>query len=459
MWLFFFFSKTLRRSKFDASLTFFRFILLVPIIKWSSPAYPWEFLCTSYALFSGQCFVCCFPPSLLAWTQRKSEVPFFSIKRNGPSDFIRQKMSPWDREETSLHATPRKKYSFKRSVALVSSHLKKVHQLVQQSISIRCRFRLPMQAHAAPRRRSTTPSSPTTLKFGFGTQGRSARGASMPTPPPQLKSNPNSVVVPFNFELKLQSKSIIQWNCEHSNQLACLKIFARASEWARWFCPGKKRKGMACAGSVISLSKTDDRWSCQRVLNIQIREFSSLLSAAAIFDRYASGNWNLLDCTTIHADPHAWAFGAAKKQPYMWAARACALHVAKCQSKRRIESVPVGWGAGGRAGGQADLLFLLRPWMGRRPLLAQVPARTYTYLQMRLALRLRWVGLDPTERNHWIAFTKARAAHCIHPQTTGGCRLPLPVFISAVGSPHVGSTRLSMRRTDRAGLCGRSRRQ
>lgn len=87
VWLFFFFSRTLRRSKFDASLTFFRFILLVPIIKWSSPAYPWEFLCTSYALFSGQCFVCCFPPSLLAWTQRKSEVPFFSIKRNGPKWF------------------------------------------------------------------------------------------------------------------------------------------------------------------------------------------------------------------------------------------------------------------------------------------------------------------------------------------------------------------------------------
>jgi hypothetical protein len=73
---------------------------------------------------------------------------------------------------------------------------------------------------------------------------------------------------------------------------------------------------------------------------------------------------------------------------------------ARCQVPKQATDRERPRRLGGGAGGQANLLFLLRPWMGRRPLLAQVPARTYTYLQMRLALRLRWVGLDPTERNH-----------------------------------------------------------
>lgn len=105
---------------------------------------------------------------LPCWLEPKGKAKclFSQLKGTAPSDFICQKMSPWDREETSLHATPRKKYSFKRSVALISSHLKKVHQLVQQSISIRCRFRLPMQAHLTGGLLRLVAS--TTLKFGFG---------------------------------------------------------------------------------------------------------------------------------------------------------------------------------------------------------------------------------------------------------------------------------------------------
>jgi hypothetical protein len=213
------------------------------------------------------------------------------------------------------------------------------------------------------------------------------------------------VFVPTNF---IEAS----WKAEH--------LVVRSSFWWPEAARSRNKTG------PISLSKTEwQRWSCQRVVNIQIRELNSPhycpappSSTSTVTHLETEISW----IVPIHADPHAWAFGAAKKQPYMWAARACALHVAKCQSKRRIESVPVGWGPGGRAG----RLVVFIAAMDGSPAIAQVARYPQGRIRTcRCALRCVCVGLDWIPRNGTIESHLPRQQHSASTRklpVVAGCR-------------------------------------
>lgn len=146
----------------------------------------------------------------------------------------------------------------------------------------------------------------------------------------------------------------------------------------------------------------------------------------------------------FHADPHE-PFETARTTGHVSAGE----HVLGTlrSAKQATESVPVGWGAG-------RLVLFLWPWMGRQPLPRYLQGRTCRCGSSTCICIAS--ALDPTDPLNRIYQGAQCSAHCTHPQTTSGCRLPLLVFRQSGrlmwDSPF---TRLSMRRTGRAGLCNR----
>jgi len=116
-------------------------------------------------------------------------------------------------------------------------------------------------------------------------------------------------------------------------------------------------------------------------------------------------------------------------------------------AKQATESVPGGWGAGG--------LVLLWPWMGRQPLPRYLQGRTCRCGSSTCICIAS--ALDPTDPlNRIYQGAQCSAAHTLHPSANYQWLPAAAACFSAVGSPHVGFTRLSMRRTGRAGLlCNR----
>ena len=185
----------------------------------------------------------------------------------------------------------------------------------------------------------------------------------------------------------------------------------------------------------MKLSKISEPFRFATQSHCEISSFRLSLTTA-IFDRYTPGKWKLVG---FHADPH---------EPFETARTG---HVSAGEhvlgtlrsAKQATESVPRGWGAGG--------LVLLWPWMGRQPLPRYLQGRTCRCGSSTCICIAS--ALDPTDPlNRIYQGAQCSAAHTLHPSANYQWLPAAAACFSAVGSPHVGFTRLSMRRTGRACL-------